>query len=535
MVGIFGSCIDDNYDLNEFSSDKELKTSLVGPIGESRISIKDLLMKMDVDSTTIKEYSGDKLLYFYYDALSRIDINPLEINIEGFRKEFVGNGDIDLQNLAGGRMVFDEELNFDINQDSEFGVIDSILVRNTLLEIDFSSTIPDLLNELLDIEITIPDQIKLPDGRKSITISKPGNSSEIISLDGAILDFTKGTTFDFEFEATVQPGSITLTEGSRLEIGCRISGGKLLYKQIWGIGDFEPQPRKESMSIDLFEELAARDINLKLTDPRLFINGITNIGAPTTFVIDYVHARNIQNNTSLYAVFSESGTQSYQIPFKWTEVEGVLGTSFEESFTNDAVNLSELIGISPDSLELQYTIEVGGEPSPEGNYFITNDAFIALSWGLEIPTWFDGGSYIYLKDTLAVDLGSVFENDIALEKGVLYFDLENGLPFYVDVNLQFMEEDEIGNIIPINNPDLSKDIRMEAAKVDPVNKTVTQAVKTKEKFELNSTMQEDLKRVKHLQIYYKIQVQENVESAKITAKDFLKVKINAYLKAGIKL
>jgi hypothetical protein len=534
LIGLFISCIDDSYDLNEFSSDMEIRTSLVGPLGESKISVKDLFVKMDVDSTNIKEYAADQLLYFYYDTVSRIEIKPLKIEIEGFRKEFTGDQDVDLQNLQAGRMSFLEKMSFDVNQNSELEIIDSVLVGNTLLELDFISTIPGLLDNLLEINVKVPDQIKLPDGRKMIRITTPGNNVSI-PLQGAIIDFTRETEFLFEFEAAVAPGSFHLTAGSRLEIGGRISGNRLQYKKIWGVGNFEPQPKKEIVAIDLFKELAAQDINLKFTDPRLFIGGKTNIGIPTRFTIDRVFAQNINDRTSRYAVFTESGGPDYEIPFRWTEMEGGVGTSFDEFFTNRDVNLGDLVGISPDSLEIQYTVKVGGLRPPEGNYFITDDAFIDLSWGLEIPAWFNGGTHMYLKDTMKTELGRIFGTDINLENGILYFELENGLPFKVEVELQFMAEEESGNIILITNPDLKKNLTMNGATVDPVNKTVKDVVKTKEKLEFNRTMQEDLERISHLRIFYKVEIPEEVESAKITTKDFLKVKISAYIKGGVKL
>ncbi len=142
-----------------------------------------------------------------------------------------------------------------------------------------------------------------------------------------------------------------------------------------------------------------------------------------------------------------------------------------------------------------------------------------------------------LADTVEnVNLGDLIENDFSLDKAVIYFDLENGLPLDVNVNFSFL--DSLNNPVIIETPKLKEDLKVlkiEAASVNPATNLVNKTTKANLKIELDNTMTDEIKQFKHLIVNYKVNVDSGENSVKVTADNFLQAKMNFYLKGGIKM
>jgi len=79
-----------------------------------------------------------------------------------------------------------------------------------------------------------------------------------------------------------------------------------------------------------------------------------------------------------------------------------------------------------------------------------------------------------------------------------------------------------------------KKLKVGAASVNPATNVVNQTTKINSKIELDNTMLDEIKQFKHLIVSYKVDVNSNASSVKVTSDNFLQVKMNFYLKGGIK-
>ncbi len=153
------SCIDDSYNLNEFSSDMQLNTALVGPVGSSKITISDLLANLNVNTDLLKEYPDDKLIYFRYDDMAQIELEPVKFKFGSFERTFEGVKNDTLHLLATEfHMNFNEKVDFGEMNDTGKR-IDSVLLNAGTLRIAIDQ---NLLGNSSDVKIKLvfPEQIR---------------------------------------------------------------------------------------------------------------------------------------------------------------------------------------------------------------------------------------------------------------------------------------------------------------------------------------------------------------------------------------
>ncbi len=520
------SCIDDSYNLNEFSSDMQLNTALVGPVGSSKISISDLLANLNVNTDLLKEYPEDKLLYFYYSDTIQVELAPVKFKFNSFDRVFEGAENDTLNLLATEYiMSFNEKVDFGELDDTDKH-IDSVLLDAGTLRITVDQ---NLLSNSSDVTIKLifPEQI-----RKNSHTAPPvslNTGEKSIPLNGYLIDFTQGDLY-FTFEISVPDGTpIMLNEDSRISVSVESQTQNLTFQKAWGY--FKYPDESEKVVIDLFEGVKKDDINLLFQNPGLALSATTDLKLPAAFLINSIQT--VGGKSDITAEFTVDGEKSasYSIPFE----EGLATAKLDVK----NVNLDKILAVFPDSLDFDYGFEIGSpNQSTELDAAVFADgAFIDINFGVELPAWFKKGSFIQLADTVEnVNLGDLIENDFSLDKAVIYFDLENGLPLDVNVNFSFL--DSLNNPVIIETPKLKEDLKVlkiEAASVNPATNLVNKTTKANLKIELDNTMTDEIKQFKHLIVNYKVNVDSGENSVKVTADNFLQAKMNFYLKGGIKM
>jgi len=527
------SCVEN---LDEFSSDMQLPVAFPGPLGSSKITISDLLTKLSVDTAYLKDRpDGEyRLLYFRYEDVRQIEVQPLKFRFEKFVKTFEGEGDEGLLSLKNDfSMSFNEELDFGQLDDSD-KQIDSVWVKEGALRITIDQ---NLLTDQRKIRIflSFSDQIRSVDGGEKASMELSFGEN-ILDLKDYLIDFTQGNlhfTYTFVLEDGV---SVELGEQSKLTISVELDE-KITYRKVWGY--FKYPGVHEEIDIDLFKDLGLKngELHLLFKDPKLYISATTNISVPTTFSIDSIRAKNNEKDTERYAIFKETGTPYFQVPlFKHAE-DGKTEIAFDIAFNTSTVNLDEMLDIFPDAMDFKYVFEIGANGEGADDSFLWEGAYIDVNMGVELPAWFKQGTYISLTDTIwDVNLGEVMENDFSLNKAIIFFDLENGLPFDVDVDFSFLDENH--ELVVIKNPKLAanlKKLKVNAAAVAPTTYVVKNPTTLKLEIELDNTMLDEIKQFKHLVISYKVNVNDSNSSVKVTTNNFLQVKMSFYIKGGIKL
>jgi len=519
------SCIDDSYNLNEFSSDMQINVALPAPIGSSRITIADLLANLNVDTDLLHEYPDDKLLYFLYDDTIQIELEPIKFKFESFERTFEGVENDTLNLLATAYfMDFKEKVDFGEEDDTDKR-IDSVLLNVGTLKITIEQ---NLLSRDSDVKIQLifPNQIRKGNRTAQPIDLKVGENN--ISLNGYLIDFTKGDLY-FTFEVSVPNGThISLNESSQIKFTVEPATQNLAFQKAWGY--FKYPDESEKVVIDIFDGLKKEDINLLFQNPKLRLAATTNLVLPATFSISSIQT--VGGKSDVTAEFTVNGKKSpsYSIEFK----NGLAAANLDVS----TVNLDKVLATFPDSLNFNYGFEIGSpNKSTELDAAVfAEGAFIDVNFGVELPAWFKNGSFIQLTDTVVdINLGDLIENDFSLEKANIYFELENGLPLNVDVNFSFL--DSLNNPVVINNPKLKenlKKVNVTAASVNPANNVVNKTTKASLKIELDNTMTNEIKQCKHLVVSYKVDVNSSANSVKVTTDNFLQAKMSIYLKGGIK-
>ncbi len=523
------SCIDDSYDLGEFSSDVNFPATLVGPVGSSKITISDLLAKMNVNTGLLKESPEDHLLYFRYDDTIQIELEPVKFRFKRFDTLFTAQSP-DLQLLIDeGSMKFQERLDFG-ELDDEKKQIDSVLISAGQLKIMIEQ---NLLNDASNVKIILhfPPEVHKPDGRKLPPDTLDVNRENFINLNNCVIDFTKEEDLAFTFEVSVSGGTGLLNEDSYINFSVEPLIQNFPFQSAWGY--FKYPSESEKVVIDLFDGVKKEDINLLLQNPKLSLEAMTNLKLPAVFSIDSIQTIGGKNDVTAEFTVNGKKEPSYSVQFK----DGMAAANLD----NKNVNLDEVLATFPDSLNFNYGFEIGtpGKSTELNASVFAGGAFIDVNFGVELPAWFKKGSFIRLADTITdINLGDLVTSDVDLDKAIIYFDLTNGLPLGVDVNFSFL--DSLGNSVIIENQALKKNleiVKVDAAAVNPASSVVDKnKIKTTNlQIELNSSMTGDIKQCKHLVVNYKVNVDNKANSVKITSDNFLEAKMSFYLKGGIKL
>lgn len=551
LVPLLGlsSCVEDGYDLENLSTQVQVETSFAGPIGQTSVSIGELLEELEVEG--LKE-DGSGMLVFRYDTVTRFEVEPFEIKGERKFRTFslhellkskieeqypegipsnLGFKGIPVMLKKGDELPMDVTFTHVIEENSGVVRLDSIWLKETKASLYVSSDAQDLLANST-MEVSALGEVLTVD-----------NLGEVLNLDfsGKVVDMTGIETgipinCKMVLKSDVQ---VFLKENSYISVVLNPSKS-IKYKQVWGVFETqEPQRESNLVEIDLYSE-EDKDFKLNFVDPKVSLSVLTNVGVPVNFRIDTLRAVSSINETSALAKF-ENGMPYYDMK--------VVPQAGEDTFRASALfgaangSIDELLNIYPDTMSFNYEFMLGGTPTDGGNYYFTDDAFVEVGVGVEVPAWFKNGSYVSIADTVKdIDTEEFFEDyDVSLDKIVLTLDVVNNLPFEAEIQLDFMEEVSAVNgyfevNVPkkIENDKLNKSIVVAPAIVDPVSNNVVKPSVEQIEIEFDGSVLDDIKKIRHMRTAYRIAVNsKTAEAVKVTTKDLLSVSAEFYVKAGI--
>lgn len=550
LVPLLGlsSCVEDGYDLENLSTEVQVKTSFAGPIGKTSVSVGDLLEELDVEGLE-EEASG--LLVFRYDTVTHFGVEPFEIEGEKKFKVFslkellkdkieeqYPDGipdDIEFKGIPvklkkGDELPMSVMFKHVIEENSGVVRLDSIWLKETKSSLYVSSDAQELLsNSSMEVSAL---------GEK-LTVNNLGN---VLDLDfsGKIVDMTgisSGIPIDCKI---ILQNDVEVLLKDNSYISAMLNPSKSIkYKQVWGVFETqEPQRESNLVEIDLYSE-ADKDFKLNFVDPKVSLSVKTNVGVPVNFRIDTLRAVSSVNNTSAVAKFANG------MPYYDMKVEPQAGKDTFSSFAlfnAENGSIDELLNIYPDTMAFNYEFMLGGTPADGGNYYFTDDAFVEVNVGVEVPAWFKNGSYVSVVDTVTdIDTEEFFEDyDVSLDKIVLTLDIVNNLPFEAEIKLDFLEEvmpisgSDVAIIKKIDNEGLNKTIKVSSAIVDNISNNVVKPAEEQIEVVFDGSMLDDIKKIRHMRTAYRIAVNsKQADAVKVTAKDLLSLSAEFYVKAGI--
>lgn len=538
---VFVACVDDSYDLDNFSDDVFVPIEQVFPVGSSEVSVKDLLSELDLEGL---DEDADGLIYFQYDTVSTFDLNSFVFDLEGDTSllEFGG----DFSGVEWSDVVVDQEfpmvarLPIRFADESGEGRIDSAELTSALLEFELITNIPGLL-DILDMEVVLPANLH---AQSSSFRWDKERSVGRLALDAVWLDLMDSDTLLFDCLFRLD-GTLPLSRiGEDSYVGIVSSSVDLKYKRLYGLFKAHTTQIDTSvMAIDFYEEDGV-DYSLSLVDPSLEIKAWTNSGVPINVGIERLIARNCLGawESARYA----DGASKYTLMMRPAVEEGEEVLGLHEVFNAKNGNIDRLINSSPDTVEVSTSFFVDGKESRSGgSYFLLDSTYVRVGITTMVPIWMNAGSFITLSDTIKdldfyQDIVDYENENFEVEEATLFLEVENGLPLAVQVDFFFLAEDTLRlpsgdsliTLSEIENEKFRQNVKLDASLLDVDRHIALKPTKNMVKIQADNTMLDDMKRIRHIVVRYKVQVPLASSSTKVYSHNIIKAKAYVHAKGN---
>lgn len=535
-------CIDDSYDLDNFSDDIYVKLEQVLPVGSSAVSLSDMLAEMDMEGL---EQGEDGLIYFQYDTVSKIMVPAFEFGAQGA----TNSTQIDLSELFPVNVALpDAELDqpipmvakfpMEFSDESGGGTIDSAEFKSLRIDFNLASNVPGLL-DVLEFQVTLPENLRAESASPLLWDDTRSQGKLIMSNVWA--DFSESDSLEFKCQL-VPTGKFPLskiTSDSYIEVSCGI--GDMQYKRLYGLFHASSTLEDTSAVGINFSDQKGVDYSILLADPRFEITAWTNAGVPIDVTIESIKGLTKEGG-SVEAKF-QGGTSSFQLNMNPAKKEGEEVLAMQATFDRNNGEIDRLVNATPERLAVQTSFLVkGDEPINNKNFYILDSTYINLGIKAIVPLWLQAGSYIVFNDTIDADLYQDIDDyekeDYALDQATLYLEVENGLPMKTQVDFTMLRSDTIRTqsgwttlLSPIENDLFKQNVMMEAAELDATTNAASKPSTSLVTVKLDNSMVGDLKKVKHIVATYRVEVPDASASAKIRAQDLIKVKAYMHAKA----
>lgn len=440
-IGLLSGCKED-IDLNNIDGQAEVEMGFAVPMGTMTATLGDFLGNGQVDGIYVGD---DRLLYFRdtfdisrkfhdVDLASKItDFGPKHFNVYDKLKEMGYLDPTGKVTVEGTPITLDFPFWLklkDINSDIYDERLDSALITNA----KFTSLIgqTNLKNDLPEawvdkVEIELGNEFHRPAG-KTVPICAPGtfhyDTKVPIPIDNFVLDLmTKHNETDWrkypqnvkdscqmhiKFTFTIPVGSgVTIKSNATYDYSLNVQFVK--YEAIWGF--FRPSAEmRDASNIVLEEEWAHwahfKKATLTFHDPKVnvlidhAITGVMNMHG------EYLYAKNLTTNDSIYAYFDPSRTQvkryqSYNRPGEYMPLTAPIGDSIHNQmlFDKDTYRgqIDKMFVIRPDILAYKFFIDFDSITTPQIR--ILPDTRIKVRGDLWAPFSFNEGVEANYVDT----------------------------------------------------------------------------------------------------------------------------------------
>jgi len=446
------SCLSD-VDLINFSKDIKLDESLVLPVGDAKVTIKDILSKyglpQNIDTTNTEiSYVNSFSAEFKFDNLNfRDSIEPLEkiITLSPVTLIFPPNFPVAIPPI-------DADLTFNANAIGDENRVDQLVVNSSLLNVQVDVS-PDLIGipaSSIKIEFDFADaDLHIDNGiMPSIRPTDYGVTGQI-AVGSYTVNLTGRESIPFKIKVYIDPQSGPVVISPTSVINLKVSFSNVDYKVAYGYFkmNYDVEKRYE-IPVDLNSFFP--NSHFKLANPTVDVTATTNVGEDLNVNIDYVRSYNSAFPANVYnAMF-------YDPVLKTTSnsiLETVSGPTVLGDWTTktyDQVNskngeTDKIFDNSPYPNTIEYKYTVTSDPSRVQN-FITPDSKVKLDINARIPFSVKGGSYFNLTDTIHnFDVGTILNN---VDSAVLVIKVYNGLPVKANYRMTYWRSEQPNDTVP---------------------------------------------------------------------------------------
>jgi hypothetical protein len=473
---LFYSC-DADVDIHNISGEVSLRPDLIIPLGGANLTIGEMLKNYFPNGKIQAANDSNEVIYISEDSaeFTYRDINFLN-NINQISRTYFPSPATAIvlqpnENMPVMKSV--ETFNLGINEDSADDKFDSIKVSSAIVNLTFnvSSDLTNIDPSHFRIKLTFPpENFRFENGTQNSLTFTPANFGQPLSLE--LNNFVLSTANKSEYpvyvtvESTTGDIPIVLTQNSSYT--CNFNFSRFDFSVAYGRFSYRKISSVILRNINLGNALP--NGILKLANPQVKINVLSNIGSYLSFYIDYIKAYETESNVD-YAWFDNHTTNSatFSLGIKPT-LPGHWISKDIPTLNKDYGETNQLFedSVKPNYVEYKFSASIDSvltkqDPTPQ---FITPDAKIKLKISTTIPFYLNSGSYYEFNDTIQNIFKTVAETIDKLPKNTidtvaLVLNVKNGLP--VSTNLKINLLDSIGNTI---NTDFIKEYTIKSGIVD---------------------------------------------------------------------
>lgn len=541
---LFTSCKD--IDLTGISSEVMIDESLIAPVGETSVTVDDLLLKMG-DQDYINTVGNE----IYFTAKDSIDYSFRDIKIEP--KEPVAISVKPWEALMLPRYIPAETtiptlsispfIDLGVNNPStpdeqiEMAEINS---ANLTLALGLTHVVSGGIDNK-DVKITI----EFPTGSVTKADGTPYVIGPITPSDNGVTKSIPLTNFIINTPAGATGIQVTIkidaktravsgvTVNNTTAFNCAIGFENIVFKTLWG--HFLPSATaQDSLRINLDLPTALSGFDLKFTNPEAKIVVSNSIGVKLRFNVEYVKAYD-KNDVEIAKANFVAGPDTYNSGDshvfrlnKPTQPFASAATTITLDKDNGATNRLFASGKIPATLEYKFTSGVDSDPTLN---FITSNSTIKANVDVRIPLLLDPGSSVEMTDSIkdiGVNLTSSMK-DVTINTGTLILNITNSFPTAATVELINMKDEQGNEILKSLTKVYSIDAPAEVSADGSVTKTKIQQLQ----IELKDGQFDEFKKLKDLVFKITLGDKTSTKSMHFSKANFIKVKAGVFVKGTI--
>jgi len=326
--------------------------------------------------------------------------------------------------------------------------LSQIDLKSALINYSINSTIQiDFL-----LRINFPNTVSLSTGLPilvEIPISYTGGGAPIagtIDLSNTSSDFSTTSNvlpLEYELEILSSPNNpVVFNATDKIEVEIELGSIEYsLVKGFFGKTTINFDPEIMDFGADFFEDIEG---DFTLTDPIINITYSNSVGLPIAAALQ-LNGKDKDGNVQALNYLNEAGNDTIYFAYPNVIGENVID---QIQITKETSDIVELLALPPVTLEYGGVVvsNTFGDGSPN---FVTDESQIVFGVQMDLPLNLSIAN-LQFEQSSEIDLGSELEDiDGLFESANILLNIQNGLPFSMDLNLIFMDtitDQEIDNI-----------------------------------------------------------------------------------------
>jgi hypothetical protein len=433
----------------------KIDESLVLPIGEANLTIKDVIEKIGLP-TGIDTLANE--IYFQWAFADEIGFKTLNLtdSIKPFNKSYKP-ADYLPSAYIGGQISPNTPISIEIQDFFDLGIngdvndqrVDSIRVNSSQIDINFDVS-DDLKQQFLSAsDFTIQflfdeSNLKIDNGVIPTYHPSQYNENGKISI-GKYSMFINGLrNLPYKILIKLNPSvPVTFTSSSFLNINMKFSN--IDFAVAYGFFNLTDEEHK-LIKIPFKIEDYLPNANLKFANPMVQITATTNVGADLNVKVDYISAYNDSNPTNkIWAWFDNHTTNSKKDQIPGPTKLGEWTTKIFDQFDSKNGETDQLFNNKPYPNMLDYMYSISSDPARKYNY-VTPDSKVKLDIRVNIPLRLKGGDTYSFSDTIRnLTVGAILDN---VDSAILVLKLKNSLPLKANYRMTFWKSNLANDTIP---------------------------------------------------------------------------------------